>query len=610
MSNAEVTNIVDITETARVAANLEKAFNRELGYEKSVKGKTIGDIMITSDGNSYEILAEFDFPNELGDYQKAVVVKSGDEVYFHFNGTGDGNWHFNAAAYGAEPQPSEMQTRCAKWFDETYERLTTQLNEKGEPIITSTDKIYVTGHSQGGNNAMYVTMRSKHADKIDLCVPLDGPGFSDKFVSDTKEILGEDYYKQADKIWAFNGEYDFVSLLGQNSIVPEGHTKYIKYSKGAVESLAEIINFHTAEGLIDENGNFLGILDDDSDLRKRLASAVEKIKDLPQEEQALAANVTMALCENLTGTPEKEPRKQPLTSEEFNSIKPYLTSILIELLAYNPEELAENIQFLLNTDYETAQAIANLISKFDSYPEEIREQIISGVLDCVKYENGEIDLDFSSVPKVVIDSLPVLVETLITNPNDVWTVVQGIGLDKAVGDWIKENPWKTAGIIAVLAITSQLWAPVVLNIALGGLIVDIGIRVIQGVVDIAVGVKDAILDFFDFVKNAIDKVKEWFHNKFDKGAKYVKEHPYFKADTDKLCNYASRLQSVNSRLISLDRDLRSLYWQVGFLDLWEILCANMLTCESKSLNKAKNYLTDTADRLSIADNKAKGYLEG
>ena len=34
MSNAEVTNIEDITETAR-AANIEDAFNRELGYEHS-----------------------------------------------------------------------------------------------------------------------------------------------------------------------------------------------------------------------------------------------------------------------------------------------------------------------------------------------------------------------------------------------------------------------------------------------------------------------------------------------------------------------------------------------------------------------------------------------
>ncbi len=34
MSNTEIANTADITETARVAANIEEAFNREIGYEK------------------------------------------------------------------------------------------------------------------------------------------------------------------------------------------------------------------------------------------------------------------------------------------------------------------------------------------------------------------------------------------------------------------------------------------------------------------------------------------------------------------------------------------------------------------------------------------------
>lgn len=606
-------DINTITSVANDAANIENSFIKSFGYNivrDEIKNEAVVPEEKIINGTFYQVLDMYEYSNpdypDYPDYFKGAILKSeSGEVIFHFNGTGDGNWNYNAAAYGVEPQPSRMQEECAKWFDEAYERLT-QPDENGVIAISSTDTIYVTGHSQGGNNAMYVTMRAKYADKIDLCVPLDGPGFSDKFVSDTKEILGADYYKQTGKIWAFNGEHDFVSILGQNSIIPEGHTKYIKYSKEAVD----IMCFHTADGLVDEDGNFLEILDDDSPIRKRLASAVEKIKELPQEDQIIAAKVIMAFCENTIGDPEKEPRKDELSSEDFDRIKPYLIPVLIELLAYNPEEIAENIQFLLNTDYDTARAIANLIIKVDSYPVETREQILLGALDCVKYENGKIEPDFSGVPKVVLEAFPVLLETLITNPNDVWTIVQEFGLDKVVGDWIKENPWETAGIFAIVAITSPKWAPFVNGVVIGGLIIDLGIRIVQGIVDIAIVIKDAILDFFDSIKNTIDKIIEWFHNTFNKGARYVKEHPYFKADTDRLYHYAARLQRINSRLSSLDSDLRSLYWQVGFLDLWDILLANMLTCESDSLNKAKNYLMDTADRLSIADGKAKGYLEG
>lgn len=602
-------DINTISGVAQDAANIENSFNQIFGYD-IVRGdsekKENQTNKINVNGTSYEVLDMYEYSNpdypDYPDYFKGAILKSeSGEVIFHFNGTGDGNWNYNAASYGAEPQPSRMQEECAKWFDEAYERLT-QPDENGVIAISSTDTIYVTGHSQGGNNAMYVTMRAKNADKIDLCVPLDGPGFSDRFVSDTKEILGEDYYKQTGKIWAFNGEHDFVSILGQNSIIPEGHTKYIKYSKEVVD----IMCFHTADGLVDENGNFLEILGDDSPIRKRLASAVEKIIELPQEDQALAAKVIMAFCENTIGDPEKEPRKDALTSEDFDRIKPYLIPVLIELLAYNPEEIAENIQFLLNTDYDTAQAIANLIIKVDSYPVETRESILNGAVDLLKYKDGKIEIDTSGIPGVVVEAFPILLETLITNPNDVWSIVQELGL----GDWIKEKPWETAGVFAIVAIASPIWSPVATVVVKGGLIIDLGIRIVQGIVDIAIVIKDAILDFFDSVKNTIDIIIEWFHNTFNNGARYVKEHPYFKADTDRLYHYAARLQRVNSRLSSLDSDLRSLYWQVGFLDLWDILLANMLTCESDSLNKAKNYLMDTADRLSIADGKAKGYLEG
>lgn len=603
-----------ITDVAQVAANIECLFwgdGAPIGYDitRDAEGNSVYQSKgISINGQDYVVLDTFEFENtdyqEYPDYFKGAVIKSKNgDVFFHFNGTGDGNWGYNAAAYGLEPQPSILQQKAAEWFDEAYTKLT-QPNQDGNSAILPTDNIYVTGHSQGGNNAMYVTMLAKNADKIDLCVPLDGSGFSDKFVADTKEQLGVDYYKQTGKIWAFNGEYDYVSILGQNSIVPEGHTKYIKYSK----DYADFACFHGANGLINDEGKFLEILDDDSEIRKRLASAVNKVKDFPQEDQEVAAKVIMALCENYVG--DDEPRRVELSAEEFDRIKPALVPVIIELLAYNPEKIAENLQYILGIDNATAQAIANLIIKFDSYPVEIREKILTGVLTLIKIENGKIDIDTSAIPSVVVGALPILAETIITNPTDIWTIVQESEVDKAVGDCIKDHPWETVGIIVIAAITAPLWFPIAQGIVIGVIIIDIGIRIVQGISDIIISIKEEILNFFDSVKATINAIKEWFDNKFNKGTKYAEANPYFKADTDMLNAYASRLASVNSRLKSLDGDMRSLYWQVGFLDLWDILCANLITSESYSLNRAIYYLTDTAERLSSADSKARAYLEG
>lgn len=56
------------------------------------------------------------------------------------------------------------------------------------------------------------------------------------------------------------------------------------------------------------------------------------------------------------------------------------------------------------------------------------------------------------------------------------------------------------------------------------------------------------------------KVGKWIYDYFRPGSKYVNEHPYFTVDTFKLTAYASRFDSVNSRLSSLDKRLDSLYW--------------------------------------------------
>lgn len=117
-------------------------------------------------------------------------------------------------------------------------------------------------------------------------------------------------------------------------------------------------------------------------------------------------------------------------------------------------------------------------------------------------------------------------------------------------------------------------------------------------------------ELFEAIINVINNIRDWFREKTNKGVAYVQSNPYFRADTEKLREYAVRLDRVNNRLGNLDNNMRSLYFQVGFTDLWDILCANMITCKSYSLNQAKNYLYNTANRLENAENKAKSYMGG
>ena len=73
----------------------------------------------------------------------------------------------------------------------------------------SHDKLTVVGHSKGANKAMFVTIASRHADKIDKCVAIDGQGFSNQFL----ETYANEIKEQGDKITNYYVSSDFVNIL-------------------------------------------------------------------------------------------------------------------------------------------------------------------------------------------------------------------------------------------------------------------------------------------------------------------------------------------------------------------------------------------------------------
>jgi hypothetical protein len=552
--------------------------------------------------NGFEILDIFEYKRGANEtypdieYPKAIAVRDKDgNVFVHFNGTGDGNWNYNSAAYGGSP--SRMQEESLKWFNEMIEK-----HYEGQ----SAGNLYVTGHSQGGNNAQFVTIRSQYGDYISDCIALDGPGFSHQFVEESKELLGEAFYEsQCNKIWAYNGENDFVSILGQESIVPDGHTKHIEYTNPNNEAM-DFEMFHMVKGLLDKNGN-IKIVENDSAFRKYVAAALDKVKELPPEQQARAADLVMMLCEDLIEA--QEPIKSNMTAQEFDELKEILVPLVVEILADNPESIVPVLQEL-GIDGAAAESIADLIGHINTYPTEVREQIIAGFLQAVKYENGQLTLDKSNIPVAILKAWPVILETALTHPGDLMTVLNELGVDEAIGKWIKENPWQFAGICLGAIILAPIWMPIARALIVAGLLADAVIRIVQGLTWLAGKAKEAIVALFNAIKNAITAFAQWFRNTFNTGVRYAANNPYFKLDTAKLRNYATRINNVNNRLRNLDSGLRGLYWQVGLLDIWDILMANVLTSGSPTLNQIRSYLNNAADRFETAENKARGYVGG
>lgn len=564
-------------------------------------------------GKKFEIIDVYNYERAQDEsyagkeYPKAVVLlnEETNELYIHFNGTGDGNWGYNAAAYGGEP--SRMQQKVLKWFDDVMNMYSGKYGE-----------VYVTGHSQGGNNAMYVTMRSEYRDKISMCIPLDGPGFSDKFVNDTiSEYYGNDtdaYNAQRDKIFAYNGENDYVSILGETSIVPEGHERFIKYTGGD----PDFELFHHSKGLVDENGK-ISLVDDDSGFRKYIKNAISKLNDIePAERRRKAADVMMKLCENyITG--KGEYMKDELSEEEFKEFKGVLAELIVAICADNPEELIPILESF-GLDKAAAEGIIELIKHINTYPPEVRVTMLCSVLEIIvlkeddESKKTQIDVDWSKLPVIIAVNLPELVETIASNPEDIDKILRGVGAYDAIQKLIKDHPWETVGTLAAVIIFSPLLSPYItpfVNAAFAvSVMADIAIRFVQGAVWLGEKAIEGIVKLFEAAKNAAAAIYQWYRNTFNAGVKYVRSNPYFKVDTSKLRDYAQRIEGVNRRLSILDGELRGLYGKVKLKDLWDIICANLVTSESPTLNKVKYYLSNSAYRFDTAENNAERYMGG
>ena len=118
-----------------------------------------------------------------------------------------------------------------------------------QSIFDKEKKVYVTGHSKGGNAAMVFTLFN--SDKVDRCISACGQGFSPEFITMVKEMLGEEVLNEVgSKTYGYGGDNDYVNIWGVHFMPPENRLYYIPYIPH--EKISDIIYNHYPIGMIDE----------------------------------------------------------------------------------------------------------------------------------------------------------------------------------------------------------------------------------------------------------------------------------------------------------------------------------------------------------------------
>lgn len=151
-----------------------------------------------------------------------------------------------------------------------------------QSIFDKGKKVYVTGHSKGGNAAMVFTLFN--SDKVDRCISACGQGFSPEFITMVKEMLGEEVLNEVgSKTYGYGADNDYVNIWGVHFMPPENRLYYIPDIPH--EKLSDIKYNHYPIGMIDEETGKPGELTVRGPIGNFLAAFNEEWMDMDIEDR-------------------------------------------------------------------------------------------------------------------------------------------------------------------------------------------------------------------------------------------------------------------------------------------------------------------------------------
>ncbi|MDR1638851.1 MAG: DUF2974 domain-containing protein [Clostridiales bacterium] len=534
-----------------------------------------------------------------GGMYAATFVSGDGDVYVAYRGTGHGNWTYNAAAIGYG-EDSDIQVYAKDYFEKT-------MKEVGK----AKRDLYVTGHSQGGNNAMYVALFASGAENIKRCYSFDGQGFSEEVIERAKRDRGQGFYdSQTGKMYGFYGENDYVHQQGEKHPMPGNHVTFVKTPEATVKNPGA---FHDMIFMLNDHG--LQPQGEEGNLAKIVNIIVEKMNKLPPDRKYEAAIAMMAVMEISIG----EGFSDELTSEGLEKFKDELSIILIEIIDENPELVANTLKDLFGFDNAFLWAIKPILNEFNQLDRDNRIDALKDVLK-VLTETG-FDKSKIDIAGALGNTWPLFLEAVFRNPAQVVTLMYEFRVDKMIVTWIKENPGKfiaatvivTVGIVALAVFAPWvLAAGVTVGLFLGDIMqaIDNVVHWAQEIREFGEKFMEVLTKICGFIKNLYENIRNWIKENLDKGYRYCEDNPYIKADTGRLRDLQTRVTRINNKLRELDREMDTLYFQVGIIDLFTILTANYLTGGSASLTAAARWMGNTATALEQVENKATSLLGG
>lgn len=178
----------------------------------------------------------------------AITCKDSNDLIVLYQGTGDGyEWNDNGVGAYSNVTDTVVQQEALDFYDKAYK----EYGGKG--------KVYVTGHSKGGNKAQYVGVL--RGEDIEHVYSFDGQGFSRAFLNKYKKEIE----KNAGKITSICNKNDFVNIL----LFPvAGEIRYVNSNTDFSDLMSDIgaalRKQHSPYTMFDESEEVLKLAKQDS----------------------------------------------------------------------------------------------------------------------------------------------------------------------------------------------------------------------------------------------------------------------------------------------------------------------------------------------------------
>ena len=214
-----------------------------------------------------------------------------DTIYVAYRGTSKGEWGDDGERFNCKSMddltPQMVQT--LDYFAYVAEKMN----------WTEDMTIYVTGHSQGGNDSQISILLSPYGKYVDACYSFDGEGHSPELLVDVEKRYGtEEYQNRISRMYSICGEYDFVNHLGEK-VIREENTIYVKCNFDTLD----VARAHDIVSMFcDTEMNYNGMINttkgaEPSWVTKYTAKVWEELYEMPDSMRASCQAALMNLAE-------------------------------------------------------------------------------------------------------------------------------------------------------------------------------------------------------------------------------------------------------------------------------------------------------------------------